>query len=79
MLDPSRLMSGDFSSADYFLIVEKLMSYIETLERLKSSIVVAGADVELGQMASQDTGGADKMSDEAKEFLKLMKKSKGIE
>jgi hypothetical protein len=30
-------------------------------------------------MASQDTGGADKMSDEAKEFLKLMKKSKGIE
>ena len=55
------------------------MSYIETLERLKSSIVVAGADVELGQMASQDTGGADKMSDEAKEFLKLMKKSKGIE
>ena len=79
MLDPSRLMSGDFSSADYFLIVEKLMSYIETLERLKSSIVIAGADVELGQMASQDTGGADKMSDEAKEFLKMMKKSKGIE
>ncbi len=79
MLDPSRLMSGDFSSADYFLIVEKLMSYIETLERLKSSIVIAGADVELGQMSSQDTGGADKMSDEAKEFLKMMKKSKGIE
>ena len=79
MLDPSRLMSSDFSSADYFLIVEKLMSYIETLERLKSSIVVAGADVELGQLGSDDTGGADKMSDEAKEFLKLMKKSKGID
>ena len=79
MLDPSRLMSSDFSSADYFLIVEKLMSYIETLERLKSSIVVAGADVELGQLGSDDTGGADKMSDEAKEFLKLMKKSKVID
>jgi hypothetical protein len=79
MLDPSRLMSGDFSSADYFLIVEKLMSYIETLERLKSSIVVAGADIELGQLGAGDVSGADKMSDEAKEFLKMMKKSKGIE
>ena len=78
MLDPSRLMSGDFSSADYFLIVEKLMSYIETLERLKSSIVIAGAEVELGQLSAEDTGGADKMSDEAKEFLKMMKRSKGI-
>ena len=79
MLDPSRLMSNDFSSADYFLIVEKLMSYIETLERLKSSIVVAGADIELGQLGAGDVSGADKMSDEAKEFLKMMKKSKGIE
>jgi hypothetical protein len=60
-------------------IVEKLMSYIETLERLKSSIVVAGADIELGQLGAGDVSGADKMSDEAKEFLKMMKKSKGIE
>ena len=79
MLDPSRLMSSDFSSADYFLIVEKLMSYIETLERLKSSIVIAGSDVELGQLGAGDDHGADKMSDEAKEFLKMMKRSKGIE
>lgn len=79
MLDPSRLMSSDFSSADYFLIVEKLMSYIETLERLKSSIVIAGSDIELGQLGAMDVGGADKMSDEAKEFLKMMKRSKGIE
>jgi hypothetical protein len=79
MLDPSRLMSGDFSSADYFLIVEKLMSYIETLERLKSSIVIQGASVELDRLGSEDTGGADNMSHEAKEFLKMMKKSKGIE
>ena len=79
MLDPNRLLSSDFSSADYFLIVEKLMSYVETLERIKSSVVISGADVELGQMSSQDTGGADKMSDQAKEFLKMMKKSKGIE
>ncbi len=79
MLDPSRLMSSDFSSADYFLIVEKLMSYIETLERLKSSIVIAGSDIELGQLGAMDVGGTDKMSDEAKEFLKMMKRSKGIE
>ena len=78
MLDPNRLMSGDFSSADYFLIVEKLMSYIETLERLKSSIVIQGASVELDRLGSEDTGGADNMSHEAKEFLKMMKKSKGI-
>ena len=79
MLDPSRLMSSDFSSADYFLIVEKLMSYIETLERLKSSIVIQGAEMELDKLGSEDTGGTDKMSDEAKEFLKMMKKSRGIE
>ena len=79
MLDPSRLMSSDFSSADYFLIVEKLMSYIETLERLKSSVVIQGAEMELDKLGSEDTGGADGMSEQAKEFLKLMKKSKGIE
>ena len=55
------------------------MSYIETLERLKSSIVIQGAEMELDKLGSEDTGGADKMSDEAKEFLKMMKKSKGIE
>lgn len=79
MLDPSRLLSSDFSSADYFLIVEKLMSYVETLERLKSSVVIAGSEIELEKLGSEDTGGADKMSDQAREFLKMMKKSKGIE
>lgn len=78
MLSPERLFSEDFQPADCYLIVEKLLSYIQTLESLKDSINIQGADLELqklGQEKENNSGDIQSgLSDDAKEFLRLMKK-----
>src|SRR5574344_408661 len=55
--DPGRMLDqNSLTTADMFLVVEKLLSYIDTLDDLKKDIVIDGDDLELSKIATENTG-----------------------
>lgn len=54
---PERLFNSDLSTADIFIVIEKLMSYIQDLQAMKKEIEVNGDSMELRKIAeeSKDT------------------------
>lgn len=65
--DPSRMFGQDLTTADVFVVVEKLMFYINQLDEMKSEIKIEGSDLELKKMA--DGSGIDLQSSESKEAI----------
>lgn len=52
VLDPQRLFGNEgLSSADYFIVVEKLIQYIDQLSQLKDEIEISGDSLELKELA----------------------------
>ena len=57
VLDPQRLFGNEgLSSADYFIVVEKLIQYIDQLSQLRGEIEISGDSLELKKIAEEDTG-----------------------
>jgi len=78
VLDPQRLFGNEgLSSADYFIVVEKLIQYIDQLSQLRSEIEISGDSLELKKIAEEDTG-VDLSDEESQrtveEFMKLFRK-----
>lgn len=83
LLRPENLFDkSQLSIQDSFIIVEKLLFYLEQLDSLKGSITIQGSDLELKKIA-EETGNQELASPEAQktvqEFLKLFQKEQGIE
>lgn len=56
VLDPQRLFGNEgLSSADYFIVVEKLIQYIDQLSQLKNEIEITGDSLELKKLAEEDS------------------------
>lgn len=78
VLDPQRLFGNEgLSSADYFIIVEKLIQYIDQLSQLRGEIEISGDSLELKKIAEEDTG-VDLSDAESQrtveEFMRLFRK-----
>lgn len=81
VLDPQRLFGNEgLSSADYFIVVEKLIQYIDQLSQLRGEIEISGDSLELKKIAEEDTG-IDLSDAESQktveEFMKLFRKENG--
>lgn len=81
VLDPQRLFGNEgLSSADYFIVVEKLIQYIDQLSQLRGEIEISGDSLELKKIAEEDTG-IDLSDAESQrtveEFMRLFRKEKG--
>jgi hypothetical protein len=78
VLDPQRLFGNEgLSSADYFIVVEKLIQYIDQLSQLRDEIEISGDSLELKKIAEEDTGIdlSDKESQRTvEEFMQLFRK-----
>lgn len=74
--DPSRMFGQDLTTADVFVVVEKLMYYINQLDEMKSEIKIDGSDLELKKIA--DHSDMDLQSSKSKEvidhFMNLLNK-----
>lgn len=57
ILDPSRLLSPDnnLQPADYFIIVEKLIGYVNMISDMSKEVSVKGSDLELKQLAEKNS------------------------
>lgn len=53
---PERLFNSDLSTADIFIVIEKLMSYIQDLQEMKKEIEVNGDTLELRRIAEESAG-----------------------
>lgn len=78
VLDPQRLFGNEgLSSADYFIVVEKLIQYIDQLSQLRGEIEISGDSLELKKIAEEDTG-VDLSDAESQrtveEFMRLFRK-----
>lgn len=80
ILDPNKLFNSELSAADLFLVVEKLMSFINQLDDMKKEILIPGADLELKKLA-EEKGDASLDSPEnreaVEEFMKLFRQDYG--
>ena len=81
VLDPQRLFGNEgLSSADYFIVVEKLIQYIDQLSQLRGEIEISGDSLELKKIAEEDTG-VDLSDAESQktveEFMRLFRKENG--
>lgn len=81
VLDPQRLFGNEgLSSADYFIVVEKLIQYIDQLSQLRGEIEISGDSLELKKIAEEDTG-VDLSDAESQrtveEFMRLFRKESG--
>ena len=78
VLDPQRLFGNEgLSSADYFIVIEKLIQYIDQLSQLRDEIEISGDSLELKKIAEEDTG-IDLRNEESQrtveEFMRLFRK-----
>lgn len=78
VLDPQRLFGNEgLSTADYFIVVEKLIQYIDQLSQLKSEIEISGDSLELKKIAEDETDvdlGDPDAQKTIDEFMKLFRK-----
>jgi hypothetical protein len=79
---PERMFGQDISTADVFIIVEKLISYIQELEEIKNTVVISGSDLELKKLAEEHQD-QELTSEESKkavdDFMKLLRNESGIQ
>lgn len=80
--DPKRILdTNQLTLADQFLLVEKLISYINDISDIIEHTAVKDSDMVLKKLA-EDSGNQDLDSSESKEvvesFMKLFKKDSGI-
>lgn len=78
---PERMFGQDISTADIFIIVEKLISYIQELEEIKDSVTISGSDLELKKLADEkkdSTLGTKESRQAVDDFMKLLQKDNGI-
>ena len=82
VLDPQRLFGQDMTTQDIFIVVEKLLQYIDQLDSLRSDVEIKGSDLELKKLAEENTG-VDFQSEEAQQaisdFWKLFNNDNGGE
>lgn len=81
VLDPQRLTDGTLTYSDQFICVEKILSYITTLESLRDEILIKGADLELKKIGEQEqeelkSGMTGEDQEAIDEFMRLFKKDK---
>lgn len=81
VLDPQRLTDGTLTYSDQFICVEKILSYITTLESLRDEILIKGADLELKKIGEQEqeelkSGMSGEDQEAIDEFMRLFKKDK---
>lgn len=78
---PERMFGQDISTADIFIIVEKLISYIEELDQIRKQVEIKGSDLELKKLAEEHKD-ESLTSPEAKkavdDFMDLLYKDSGI-
>ena len=82
-LDLQNVMdSSQMSIQDLFIVIEKIMQYIDMLENLRDSVVIKGSDLELKKI-SEEVGNSELNSEESKQvvadFMRLFQKEHGIE
>lgn len=82
-LDLKNVMdSSQMSIQDTFIVIEKIMQYIDQLESLRDSVVIKGSDLELRKI-SEEVGNSELQSEESKQivadFMKLFQREHGIE
>ena len=74
--------SSQMSIQNTFIVIEKIMQYIDQLEGMRDSIVIKGSDLELKKI-SEETENSELQSEESKQvvanFMKLFQKEHGIE
>lgn len=68
VLDPQRLFGQDMTTQDIFIVVEKLLQYIDQLDSLRSDVEIKGSDLELKKLAEENTG-VDFQSEEAQQAI----------
>lgn len=78
---PERLFGPEMSSQDIFLVIEKLMQYIDQLNQMKNDIEIEGADAELRKIAADmrdDSINSDENKEMIENFMSLFRKDKNI-
>ena len=81
VLTPERMFSQDFSSADLFLVIEKLMQYIEQLNSLMETTTIKDSDQILKKLAEQknnSTIDSPESKQAVDDFMALFRKDSGI-
>jgi hypothetical protein len=74
ILDPKRLLSNEVEYTDKFLVVEKLLTYVDMIEKLYAQVKIVGADTELAKLKDETEGvsEAGMSNEEMKRFLDLV-------
>lgn len=67
--DPQRMFGQDLSTADVFIVVEKLIQYIDQLNELKGEVLVKGDDLELKKISEEISNSTDLDSEESKKTI----------
>lgn len=81
VLQPERMFSQDFSSADLFLVIEKLMQYIEQLNSLMETTTIKDSDQILKKLAeskNNDAINSEESKQAVNDFMALFRKESGI-
>ncbi len=74
---PERLFGPEMSSQDIFIVVEKLMQYIDQLNQMKGDIEIEGAGAELRKIAADmrdDSINSDENKEMIENFMSLFRK-----
>lgn len=77
VLDPQRLTDGTLTYADQFVCIEKILTYIQTIESLKDEILIAGADLELQKLGESGEPGSELSHEDQEtvdEFMRMFRK-----
>lgn len=73
--------SSQMSIQDTFIVIEKIMTYIDMLENMRDSVVIKGSDLELKKIA-EETGNQEMESEESRiiveNFMRLFHEESGI-
>lgn len=76
------MFSQDFSSADLFLVIEKLMQYIEQLNSLMETTTIKDSDQILKKLAEQknnSTIDSPESKQAVDDFMALFRRDSGID
>lgn len=83
VLDPVRMFdTNNLSIPDLFLVIEKIMDYINVLNNMKKEVEIKGSDLELRKLADENNNNVLDDPDSKKavdDFMKLLRGESGIE
>lgn len=81
VLQPEIMMSDQFSASDVFLMVEKLMQFIQNLDEILGQASIKDSDKLLKKLAEENndvTLNSDESKEAVESFMKLFKAERGI-